>query len=226
MRRRDFLIGAGLSAAAVTVPALGVARASSVDVRVDRAAHTVTRRDGRRVVWTVGGRGQAVGRFEHPEAAVVDTLGQVWVADRGNHRIVVLADDGTVVTCITEAAGASLSSVRGLAVDARGRVWAADPGNHRLLRFEAPSRAVAFGVASAPGARDGLNYPTGVAVDARDRVHVADTGHGRIAVFDADGALATTYGDDALRLPRRVVIDGWRTARATDLDRVVALRTA
>lgn len=220
MRRRDVLVGsAGLGLVLGMVGAkaprsfLGRPRA---EVHTDR--HEVTLLDARgRVVWTVGGRGAEEGRFESPSAALVDPEGQVWVADRGNHRLVVLSAEGRVLRVIERAVGERLTAMRDLTLDNDGRVLASDPGNHRLLRWEKDGSVTPLGAFGT--CRRGLNYPTGIAVDDAGRIHVADTGNRRVSVLDDVGRVVRTYAEGDTS-PTGIWMTGWSEARVASAQAV------
>ncbi len=80
----------------------------------------------------------ASARFDHPTALALDSLGNLYVADRGNHAIRRIAPSGFVSTVIgTGASGhrngagpsAQLNTPSGVALDSAGRLFIADAGN-------------------------------------------------------------------------------------------------
>ncbi len=101
----------------------------------------------------VGGAVDGVGtvaRFYNPGGVAVDSLGNIYVADPGNHAIRKLSSSGTVSTigglagyygCI-EGTGieARFNSPKSVAVDATGNLYVADVNNHKI-RFGASSTA-------------------------------------------------------------------------------------
>ena len=96
----------------------------------------------------------SVARFDHPRALAFDSLGNLYVADTGNHAIRRIAPSHLVSTIIgTGAAGhrngvglvAMLSSPSGVAFDPSGRLYIADTGNSviRVATTAAPEPSVA-----------------------------------------------------------------------------------
>jgi hypothetical protein len=87
--------------------------------------------------------GPAAGaRFRNPSAVAVDSVGNVYVADRGNHTIRKITSSGVVTTVggLAQSAGsadgtagvARFNAPSGVAVDNRGILYVADSGNHTI----------------------------------------------------------------------------------------------
>lgn len=98
-------------------------------------------------------------RFRQPVGVAIDTGGNLYVADTGNHTIRRIAPDGRVET-LAGAAGspgssdgngavARFRSPQGVTVDAAGNVYVADTGNYTVRRVT-PAGKVST-VAGAPG---------------------------------------------------------------------------
>ena len=130
-----------------------------------------------------------------PTGLVMDTTGQLWVTDTGNHRILrfddaaILSNGPTANQVLgqvnyTDAAPATAANrlrlPTGIAIDAAGRLWVADTSNHRILRFDNPSGLANGSDASGalgqnePDTRfydlggisaQSLHYPTSIAYD-------------------------------------------------------------
>jgi sugar lactone lactonase YvrE len=139
----------------------------------------------------------SVASFHYPESVAVDTSGNVYVGDRGNHMIrkitparMVSTLAGSLVPGSANGIGtaASFSYPPSVAVDASGNVYVADGGDtlvagssNNLIRKITPEGVVStLAGTGAAGSADGFapeasfNYPQGVAVDAIGNVYVAD----------------------------------------------------
>lgn len=88
----------------------------------------------------LGGRGAHV-QFNAPQGIAVDRLGNLYVADTGNHLIRKIRPDGTVIALAGgltpghadgPAAAALFRTPHGVAVDQRGVVYVADTGNNAV----------------------------------------------------------------------------------------------
>ena len=117
----------------------------------------------------------------------VDGAGNVYVADRSNHRIRKITTSGVVSTLAGSTSGytdgtgtsAKFAYPFGVAVDGAGNVYVGDYNNHRIRKITA-SGVVSTLAGSTYGYTDGtgtsakFNNPTGVAVDGAGNVYVAD----------------------------------------------------
>ncbi len=83
--------------------------------------------------------------FGTPSNAALRVDGTLFVTDEGNHRVRVIAPDGTVSTLFGTGAGSSvdgaanvatIAAPRGIAVTADGGLLAVDGGNHRIRRVQ------------------------------------------------------------------------------------------
>jgi sugar lactone lactonase YvrE len=133
-------------------------------------------------------------RFLDPSGIAVDGLGQVYVADTGNHTIRKIGLNGKVTTLAGKAgksgsadgtgSAARFNHPMGMAVDRGGNLYVADSGNH-LIRKITPSGKVTTigGVAGQRGVANGLgkaarfNSPKAIAVDRNGNLYIADTGN-------------------------------------------------
>jgi uncharacterized protein (TIGR03437 family) len=95
--------------------------------------------------FTNDGQQALLSRFNSPSGVAADSLGYVYVADRGNHRIRMIRPDGIVATIAGNGRPgfngdgignlSLLSSPNAVSVDGEDRIVLADTGNHRLRRI-------------------------------------------------------------------------------------------
>jgi hypothetical protein len=156
------------------------------------------------------GTGSAA-RFYCPYGVAVDSAGNVYVADRGNHTIRQVTPGGVVTTLAGlagswgsadgAASAARFSGPSGVAVDSAGNLYVADTSN-QTIRQVTPGGAVTTlaGLAGSYGSADGIasaarfNWPSGVAVDSAGNVYVADSGNSTIRQVTPGGAVTTLAG--------------------------------
>jgi len=113
---------------------------------------------------TTGGCTTTNATFNFPLNLFVDSVGRLWVVDRGNNR--VLRFDNAATTGSSTASGVlgqadyvsglpnrggavaanTMNNPTGVWGDSNGRLWVADELNHRVLRFDNPVAA-----SNAPG---------------------------------------------------------------------------
>jgi tripartite motif-containing protein 71 len=155
--------------------------------------------------------GSGPGEFWEPRGVAVDSQGNLYVAEKVNHRIQKLSQDGRFLGWWGKNGGTgggdvAIGSADGefnlpydVAVDSRDRVYVTDTSNTRNQVFDSNGRFLwKWG---SPGSGPGQFFdPYTVAIDCRDNVYVTDEGNDRVQVF----------GDPAKpppRCPPRVSLD-------------------
>ena len=157
-----------------------------------------------------GSRGSGDGKFMQHIGVAVDSKGNVYVADSGNHRIQKFESDGTYLTQ-WRLSIVNRMTPSAIAVDSENNVFVADTDDDRILKFDNEGKLLTeWGENDwKPG---GFQRPLGVAVDHEGNVYVADTDNHRIQKFDANGTFLTTWGshgheDGQFSYPHDVAVD-------------------
>ncbi len=152
--------------------------------------------------------GASLGAFRTPQDLCVSPDGDLYIADTGNNRIVVLSGDmKTVKQVITgfEADGKAetFSSPYGVAVSQNRQLYIADSQNHRIVVLELDGSFVKYVQNPQSEVLDD-NYvftPLKVSVDYADRVYsVAQNMFQGIMVFSADGEFTGFFGTISVKI--------------------------
>jgi sugar lactone lactonase YvrE len=134
-----------------------------------------------------------------PRSLAIDSGGNLYIADTGNHRIRVISSGGVIRTIAGNgipsfggdggpAISAQLSGPSGVAVDAQANLYIADSGNHRIRMVTRDGTIATLAGIGIPGfSGDGgppqlaqLANPKGVSVDPAGNVYVADSDNHRV----------------------------------------------
>jgi poly(3-hydroxybutyrate) depolymerase/sugar lactone lactonase YvrE len=191
--------------------ALGLPAAVAVDSQgnlfiADSDAHLIRKMSPDGSLTTVAGTGAAgfsgdqgpaiAALLNAPSGLAVDREGNLYIADRYNHRIRRLALDGRISTVAgtgtpgfagdeSPATATSLNFPSGVAVDSQGNLFIADSFNHRVRRVGIDGVMTTV-IGGEPGSGSGgalalpLHYPASVAVDQAGYLLVADPFHHRV----------------------------------------------
>ena len=162
-----------------------------------------------------GGHSDGIGaaaRFIIPTEIAVDSGGNLYVADDGNHTIREIAPSGAVTTLAGTAGGygsadgtgadAQFSFPSGVAVDGSGSVYVADSLNFTIRKITPNGVVTTFagtpgvgGSADGTGAAARFSSPSGVAVDSAGNVYVADAENNAIRKITPSGVVTTLAGN-------------------------------
>ena len=174
---------------------------------------------------TIAGGGDGVGddgpairaKLTEPTGVAVDAAGNIYIADRHNHRVRKVDTSGTISTFAGTNVGtrdygfngdggpadrALLAFPEGVVVDVVGNVYIADTDNHRIRMVDAAgiihtiagSGERGFDGDGGPAISALLSEPSGVAVDSVGNVYIADTDNHRIRMVDTAGIIHTIAG--------------------------------
>ena len=183
--------------------------------RIDLSSENIFAFAGRDIPGYGGdGRAAADANLSGPVGVAADALGNVWIAERFNHRVRKVDAGGIITTAAgsfqegyagdgERATMAALNAPEGVAVDSRGRLFIADAGNHRirmvdtegLISTVAGTGDAGFSGDGGPGTMALLNAPADVTVDNDGYLYIADTGNHRVRVLDLNlGIIQTVAG--------------------------------
>ena len=158
------------------------------------------------------GDGGAADKSElnNPVGVAVDSLGDLYIADAGNHRIRKVSLSGVISTVAGTGTGgfsgdggaadkSELNNPVGVAVDSLGNLYIADSGNHRIRKVDSGVISTVAGSGFPTFSGDGgaadkseLKIPVGVAVDSLGNLYIADSGNHRIRKVDSSSGIIST----------------------------------
>ena len=170
-----------------------------------------------------GGAGTSA-QLNLPGGLAVDSSGNLYIADGGNHRVRKLSN-GIITTVAGNgtagytgdngaATSAELNDPVGVAVDSSGNLYIADAGN-QVIRKVSSGTITTFAGNNKAGAGysgDGgaatsaqLNDPVGVALDSAGNVYIADANNN--AIRKVSGGTISTFPAGTLHHPDSIAID-------------------
>ena len=162
-----------------------------------------------------GDGGPAVkAQLQLPSGLTFDSQGNLYIADRANHRVRKVNRKGIISTVAGNgtagfsgdggpATQASLKLPSGVVVDKQGNLYISDRSNNRIRKVNAKGIIQTF----AGNGKDGyhgdnmpalkatLDKPFGLALDKHNNLYIADRGNNRIRKVDSSGLISTVAGD-------------------------------
>jgi sugar lactone lactonase YvrE len=161
-------------------------------------------------------------RFKSAGAIAVDSSGNIYVADTGNHTIRVVSPAGAVTTLAgvaetsgsTEGRGARalFNAPNGIYVNSSGTVYVADTGNHTIRKVSGGYASTLagspgdFGWVDNTGTAARFRAPQGITGDPSGNLYVADTLNHSIRKITPAGVVTTIAGTGS---PGNVNDIGW-----------------
>jgi DNA-binding beta-propeller fold protein YncE len=129
---------------------------------------------------TFGGSGSAALRLSQPQDALFGADGRIYIADTGNHRVVILNAKGKQTGVITQGTNAPLQAPFGLALAQNGDLLVLDSDAGAVFEYDAQGNAV-----GSTDASSSLAHARGIAVDPFGRVLVADPASEAVYTFSS-----------------------------------------
>ncbi len=138
-----------------------------------------------------------------PNGVVVNSVGDVYVADSSNNRVVELPAGGAAsIVLPVSVSGLGLSYPTGLALDSSNNLYIADNGHNRVVEVTPGGTDTVVTISITPA----LNAPYGLAVDSSNNLYIADSNNNRVVEVPLGGGTQTTVGA-GFSGPRGVAVD-------------------
>ncbi|MBO9540478.1 IPT/TIG domain-containing protein [bacterium] len=150
-------------------------------------------------------------RLNSPHGVALDASGNLYIADRLNHRIRKVSA-GTITTVAGNGnwgfsgdngspLSAKLDSPEGVVLDASGTLYIADSSNFRVRKVSGGLITTVAGNGASAYSGEGvatsvaISPPRYIALDASGNLYIADTDNHRVRKVDTSGTISTVAGD-------------------------------
>ncbi len=138
-----------------------------------------------------GLQGSGNGEFFFPEGIAVDSKGDVFVADRGNHRVQEFNSELAWIRNLSQTE--EHEGPFYLTMDPSGNLWVTYSWDDKIGEFNNEGKLVRTWGTAGSGPGD-LSIPYGVGVGPEGNVWVAEYGNNRIQVFTSTGEYLYGFG--------------------------------
>jgi trimeric autotransporter adhesin len=163
-----------------------------------------------------GGLATSTGLY-YPVGVAVDASGNIYIADRDDHRIRMVTKSSGIITTVAGdgsigykgdgglATSAGLNYPSGVAVDASGNIYIADSYNHRIRMVTKSTGIITTVAGDGQYGYNGdgglatsavMNHPFDIAFDASGNIYIADYLNSRIRMVTKSTGIITTVAGD------------------------------
>ncbi len=189
--------------------------------KVDLSGNITTVAGNGTAGYTGDGGAATSAELNSPEAVILDSSGNMYIADTGNSVVRKVTSGGTISTIagnFTDGPGfagdggvatsAQLNHPSALALDSQGNLYIADTSNNvvRILTTDTNINTYAgnFGAGvgftgdGGPATSARLNNPVGVALDSAGNLYLSDSDNNRVRVVNQATGVISTYAGSSL----------------------------
>ncbi len=186
------------------------------------------------------GAAATLAQLEFPGSVALDSSGNIYIADSGNHAIREISG-GTINTILSYGPGSSLYDPEAILLDGKGNLYICDGDGLRVLLFNLTTKAVTivagngnngFSGDFGPAADAELSDPRSIALDSNGYLYIADTNNQRIRKVSPSGIITTVAGvgipaytgdkgpaaSATLSFPHGVAVDGHGNVYISDTE--------
>ena len=135
------------------------------------------------------------GKFHHPHDAALGPDGNLYIADRYNHRVQVFDQEGNFIRQFGNygSGNGEFNELTGIHVTPDGKVYVSEWHNARVQVFDAQGKFIRS-MGQAGSGEGQLSGPHGVTVDDEGNVYVVEHNNHRVSVFKPDGTYLRQWG--------------------------------
>jgi trimeric autotransporter adhesin len=153
-------------------------------------------------------------QLNSPGHVIIDSAGNLYIADGANWRVRKVAANGTISTIVGTgspsfggdggpATAAQIRLIEGMVLDSAGNLYLADYGNHRIRKVNsggiintiAGNGTQGYSGDGGPALAAKLNYPAGLAVDSAGNLYIGDSGNNAVRKVAPNGIISTVAGN-------------------------------
>ena len=218
--------GGPATSASLSIP-VAVALDSAGNLYItDGAGYRIRKVSTAGIITTVAGNGNAGGfsgdggpatsaSLNQPQGVVLDTAGNLYIADNGNYRIRKVSTAGIITTVAGNgdaggfsgdggpATSASLTSAVGVTLDTSGNLYISEFNGHRIRKVNtagiittvAGNGVQGFSGDNGAATSARLNSPAGMALDSAGNLYISDANNDRIRKVNTAGIITTVAGN-------------------------------
>lgn len=191
--------------------------------------HTVSAFAGSVAAGSNDGNALTEAGFRSPSALTVDAVGNVYVADEGNHVIRKISTDGMVSTVAGQmlssgnvdgiGVNAKFNHPKGIAINEEGTaLYVSDWSNHLIRRIDLVTKEVtrfagksgSLTNTNGTGTNAGILFPGNLVLDSDGVLWVGQSNSGMIRKINTGTAEVTTFVQGLIDMPNHIVIDNDR----------------
>lgn len=218
---------------------LYIADTSNHVVRMVSSSGTITTFAGNNTLGYTGDGGVATkAELNFPTSVAVDSSGNVYIADSGNH-VIRKVSGGNISTIVGGSVTTELNKPETVLVDSKGNLYISEENGLRITKFSsgtlttiAGNGNIGFSGDNGPATDAVFDHPTGIALDSSGYLYICDTFNSRIRKVSPDGIITTiagvgipAYGGDGgaasaavLHFPRGIAVTSAGNVYISDTD--------
>jgi hypothetical protein len=132
----------------------------------------------------LGKRGEGPGQFNYPQAAAIDSAGNIYVCDAFNFRIEIFDVNGVYQRSFGRQGNVfgMFERMKGIALDSHRNIYVLD-GLHQNFQIFSNEGKMLLPVGEQSSGNEGFQNPVSIFIDAQNMIYVTDQINARVQVF-------------------------------------------